>query len=204
MKHISLATEDALSEAVGEKLIAEVKPPLEVGLRLRRDGFGYLKKRMRSFSEMARHQPVLIITDLDRLACAATLVRGWTANDTPPGTLLLRVAVREMEAWLLADHDAMRTLLQQPRQILPSDPENLPEPKEALIRLVGRHGPRSLREAIVPQPGVIAAQGLGYNNVLMEFVRRTWNPHRAARRSNSLARTRQRLRELAASVSPSR
>ena len=204
MRQIALATEDALSEAVGEKLIAEVKPPLQVGLRLRRDGFGYLKTRMWKFCEIARHQPVLVITDLDRMACAATLVRGWTANDIPPATLLLRVAVREVEAWLLADHDAMRTLLQQPRQILPPDPEDLPEPKEALIQLVARHGPRSLREAIVPQPGVIAAQGLGYNNVLMEFVRRTWSPHRAARQSNSLARARQRLRELAASVSPSR
>ena len=203
MRQIALATEDALSEAVGEKLIAEVKPPLEVGLRLRRDGFGYLKTRMRNFCEIARHQPVLVITDLDRVACAATLVRGWTANDTSPAALLLRVAVREVEAWLLADHDAMRTLLQRPRQILPPDPEALPEPKDALIRLVGCHGPRSLREAIVPQPGVIAAQGLGYNNALVEFVRRTWSPHRAAQRSNSLARARQRLRELAASVSPS-
>ena len=112
MRQIALATEDALSEAVGEKLIAEVKPPLEVGLRLRRDGFGYLKTRMRKFCEIARHQPVLVITDLDRVACAATLVRRWTANDTPPATLLLRVAVHEVEAWLLADHDAMRTLLQ--------------------------------------------------------------------------------------------
>lgn len=202
MRCIALATEDALSEAVGEKLIAEVKPPLEVGLRLRRDGFGYLKKRMRSFCEMARHQPVLVITDLDRAACAASLVREWTANDMRPATLLLRVAVREVEAWLLADHDAMRTLLQRPRQILPPDPEALPEPKNELIRLVGRHGSRALREAIVPQPGVIASQGLGYNNALVEFVRRTWSPHRAAQRSNSLARTRQRLRELAGPVSP--
>ena len=74
---------------------------------------------MRQFCEIARYQPVLVITDLDRVACAATLIRGWTANDTLPVTLLLRVAVREVEAWLLADHDAMRTLLQRPRQILP-------------------------------------------------------------------------------------
>ena len=41
MTQIALATEDALSEAIGEKLISEAGAGFEVGLRLRRNGFGY-------------------------------------------------------------------------------------------------------------------------------------------------------------------
>ena len=200
MTWITLATEDVLSEAVGEKLIAEAGPQLEVDLRLRRDGFGYLKKSMRNFCEMARHQPVLVITDLDRTVCAGALVRAWTAGNALPDTLLLRIAVHTVEAWLLADHDAMRTLLQRPGQSLPPDPDMLADPKLALIDLVNRRGPRRLREAVVPSPGAVASQGLGYNAALTGFVRRTWNPHRAAQRSDSLARARQRLAGLAAAT----
>src|SRR5688500_3382606 len=104
-----LATEDELSEAVGLCLAAEAG--LEIGQQLRRGGFGYLKSRMGSFCDIAKYQPVLLFTDLDRVKCPSTLIAKWSGALTLPENFLFRVAVREIESWLLADHDAMRGLL---------------------------------------------------------------------------------------------
>lgn len=196
---IVLATEDALSEAVAQKLIDELGPQVTVVQTLRRGGFGYLKARIGNFCEMARHQPILVITDLDRHACASELLQAWLARRRRPAQLLLRFAVREIESWVLADHEAMRVLLERENQVLPRAPDELIDPKAALIQLAKR-GPRRVREAIVPEAGAIASQGLGYNQVLVPHVCRHWSPMRASQRSDSLQRARCRLHELASAV----
>jgi hypothetical protein len=111
IRTVNLATEDELSEAVGIRLIAEWKERLAIDLRLRRGGNGYLKSRMRNFVEIAHTTPMLIITDLDRLPCPSELRARWLQKLTLPGNLVLRIAVREVESWLLADADAIRGLL---------------------------------------------------------------------------------------------
>jgi hypothetical protein len=199
MQRISLATEDELSEAVGLRLVAEVSPALEVGLRLRRGGYGYLRSKVASFCQMARREPLLLITDLDRHCCAASLVDEWMRRTPRTAGLLFRVAVREVESWLLADHDAMRTLLGRSASSLPDLPDMLADPKRALLNLA-RSARREVRTDLCAETGAIAAQGLGYNRRLTDFVRRDWNPMRASSRSDSLRRARQRLREFANDV----
>lgn len=196
MTQITLATEDALSEAVGERLIDEQGAALEIGQRLRRNGSGYLRMRIPNFCAMADLQPVFLITDLDRLPCPSALLSDWIGRRKQPAGFLLRVAVREIESWLLADHEALRRVLARPHERLPNAPDQLEDPKRFLIDLA-RRGPRRLREAIVPEDGAIAVQGLGYNEVLVDVVRRLWNPSRAAQRSQSLQRARVRLADLA-------
>lgn len=196
MTWITLATEDALSEAVASKLIEEHRGRLDIAQRLRRNGFGYLRSRLPNFCEMARHQAVVVITDLDRQECASSLVSDWFGARQRPERLLLRVAVREVESWVLADHEAVRGMLQKPKITLPEQPDVLPDPKRFLIDLA-RRGPRTMREAIVPEFGAIAAQGLGYNEFLVGVVAQQWNPARAAQRSDSLRRARHRLAQLA-------
>ncbi len=196
MSWITLATEDVLSEAIGEKLIDEQREHLKVSLRMRRNGFGYLKSRLPSFCEIAKHHPVFLITDLDRRQCAGALLGDWLGERPKPAGLLLRVAVREVESWLLADHAAVRAMLRKPSQRLPERPDGLEDPKRFLIELA-RKGPRAMREAIVPASGVVASQGLGYNEFLVDVVARQWSPERAAQRSDSLRRARARLAQLA-------
>jgi hypothetical protein len=111
---------------------------------------------------------------------------------------LLRVAVREVEAWLLADHDAVRLFFGRGAAgRLPDPTDAIADPKQFLLELA-RLAPRDIRDDLRPAPGALSAQGLGYNVRLTQFVRENWDPRRAARRSLSLARTRHRLRELAA------
>lgn len=108
MTPIALATEDALSESVGLRLLAEPSCGLRCESRLRRNGAGYLRSRMQSWCEIARRVPVLVITDLDKKHCPASLVAQWLGTRKRPDSLLIRVAVREIESWLLADHDGMQ------------------------------------------------------------------------------------------------
>lgn len=195
MTEITLATEDELSEAVGLRLVAEVG--LRAETRIRRSGNGYLRSKASSFRDIARFQPVLVITDLDREQCAAAIRRAWFGARNLEQDLLFRIAVREVESWLLADHHAIAGLLRIRPETVPRDPDGLRDPKAALIRLAAR-APRSIRDDIVPRPGAVASQGIGYNGRLSELVRGAWSPRDASDRSPSLSRARSRLTELAA------
>jgi hypothetical protein len=196
MDHIDLATEDELSEAVGLRLLAEVSG-VQPGLLLRQGGNGYLRSRLKAFCEMARNRPMLVLTDLDTLPCPMALRTTWFGRLTQPADLHIRVAVREVEAWLLADHVAMAGLLGVSiARRLPDDPDSLPDPKAFLLQ-IARRAPRNVRLDLCAPPAAIARQGLAYNARLCGFVREHWDPVRAAARSESLSRTRLRLQSLA-------
>jgi hypothetical protein len=201
MLPVTLATEDELSETIVLRILADY-PSVLIGSCLRQGGNGYLRSRIRKFCEIARHSPVLVVTDLDTHGCPAALRADWLHQLPPPPALLLRVAVREIESWLLADHDAILALLGKPvRRRLPDNPDTLPDPKDFLLDLAVR-APKTVRQALRAEPGAIARQGLGYNNHLCALVRASWRPERAAERSPSLQRTIARIRELVARADP--
>jgi hypothetical protein len=113
-----------------------------------------------------------------------------------PDNLIFRVAVREIEAWLLADHAGMKKLLVAGATKLPRNPDALPDPKQVLLTLAQR-APRAVRNDLLVEAGAIASQGLGYNQCMGDFVFNTWNPRRAALYSASLSRTLNRLQQMA-------
>jgi hypothetical protein len=191
---IVLATEDQLSEEVGLKLAADAG--LNVVQKLRRAGNGYLKKRMRNFCEIARQVPVVVLADLDRQSCPVTMMRSWLRGQHPTPDLIFRVAVAEVESWVLADHRAIASLFKLHLGVIPREPDALPDPKATLIQLAGR-APRIVREDLVPRGNSISSQGLGYNNRLSDLVNTSWDPDRAAARSPSLRRAQEALRKLA-------
>ena len=187
MRGVALATEDELSEAVGERLIRKFAPQLAVELRIRKRGVGYLRSNLKSWCEIARHHPVLLIADLDMEECAPLLLAKWTRRTILPQDLIFRIAVRETEAWLLADHEAIGDLMGIRVDKLPQDVESLPDPKQFLLNLA-RRARRDIQVYLLPASGVPARQGLGYNRRLIDFVCDLWSPERAAVRSDSLRR----------------
>ncbi|MEC5214728.1 hypothetical protein RCH06_003297 [Polaromonas sp. CG_9.5] len=195
MSLLALGTEDELSEAMGKRLLKEAGYALEPSPVLRGDGFGYLRSKMDSWCQMAARKPVLLLTDLDMKACPMAVRNDWMGARKPPENLVLRIVVREIESWVLADHDALRTLIGN-RGTLPPDPDALADPKEYLLRLIAKQAPRHIREDLVAEKGAIASQGIGYNAHFGEWVRTQWSPARAADRSQSLRRARIRIGEL--------
>lgn len=193
MTPIAVATEDPLSEAIALRLISEIPMSHHVTHKLRKGGFGYLRSRMDSWRQMAQHQVMLVLTDLDRANCLVEFRDQWLTDQVPPASLLLRIAVREIESWVLADHLAMRSLIGE-KGVLPVTPDELPDPKQTLLGLAKR-APRPIREDLLKTIDGQLKQGLGYNARLTDWVNSEWSPQRAAERSPSLARTRIRLSE---------
>jgi len=190
MTPIAVATEDQLSEAIALRLLADVQAPHYITHRLRKGGFGYLRSKMGSWYQMAQHQVMVVLTDLDRANCLVEFREQWlTAH--PPENLVFRVAVREVESWVLADHIAMRALI-GPRGVLPPAPDSLADPKQVLLALV-KGAPTPVRDDLLKVVDGNLAQGLGYNARLTAWVESEWCPNRTAERSPSLARARNRL-----------
>ena len=157
MADIYIATEDRLSEAIAEKMVTAVghkvadKIPKD---RRRHAGFGYLKARLPDFIK-ACHGGLsfLVLTDLDASPCPPELLNDWLGGGAKPQNLLLRVAVREVEAWVLADREHFSRWLGVSEMELPADPEASRDPKEALLALAKKSKNRDIRTGLLPKKG---------------------------------------------------
>jgi hypothetical protein len=186
-----LVTEDELSDAVMRRLLKAVDRPFEVHTPIIARGFGNIRRNIGRYRTACLAMPHLVLTDLDTHQCAPELIHSWKAEHLPP-QLMFRVAVREVESWLMADRGALAVFLKVAEKILPRDPENESDPKLALIN-AARRGNRMARE-MVPDPGSNLTISPLYNTHLKQFTNTHWQPLRAAENAHSLARTLERLR----------
>ena len=131
-------------------------------------------------------------TDLDTYECPPALIVDWLQRPRHHN-LLVRVAVREAEAWILADKQNFADFLGIRSALIPDDVEAIPDPKRELIQLVRRARRRELREDICPPANSTRTVGPNYNSRLSAFVQQHWNPNTARERARSLARTIDRL-----------
>jgi len=190
---VDLAIEDELSEAVLRRLLDYAKRGYSVGTAYGRGGYGYLKKTIPVWNKAAKYKPFVILTDLDQRPCASALIAEWLRMPQHPN-LLLRIAVREVEAWLLADRTNLANFLHVPEKHIPVAPEQLMDPKQAMIEVARRSKLELIRQRIVPKKGSTATQGREYNACLCEFVSRSWSIPSAMAQSPSLERTVLRLK----------
>jgi len=133
-----------------------------------------------------------LVTDLDSAACPGALIKEWLSVPKHEN-FLFRVAVREIEAWLLADSLGLANFLGVNPASVPKSPEDLPDPKRELVQLAGGSRRKQIRLDIVPRKGSTAQIGPGYNACLGEFVQSAWDVELAARNAKSLERTLNRL-----------
>jgi hypothetical protein len=195
MRYINLAVEDALSDAVARRLVGATGGRLAVAHSFGWRGCGYLKKKIRAFNNASRFTPFFVLTDLDAGECAPELVARWLYGVERSENLLLRVAVREVEAWLLADRQGFAKFLGLSPDALPDKTDAIQDPKRELLKLVASSKKRDLKEDILPPEG--RRMGPGYNSRLADFVFHLWNPAEAKRRNSSLGATLLSLRRLA-------
>lgn len=184
---INLATEDELSEVVLFKILA-VTNRYAVGTPYRRGGYGYLRRTIYGWNRAARGVPFVVLTDLDKADCPAALINSWLPVPKH-ANLLFRVAVHEVESWLLADNANFSSYLRIPIELVPTAPDTLDDPKAKLIDLARRSRSKELRERLVPRAGSTAKQGPDYNGCLAAFVRESWSVSTACINSPSLAKT---------------
>ncbi len=182
---INVAVEGLVDEAVAVRLIRHVGA--EPGPVYGKNGKSHLQKSVNGYNQAARHSPWLVLVDLDRDAeCAPPLRSDWLPQ--PASLLCFRIAVRAIEAWLLADAHQIASFLGVARSSVPNNPEGLENPKAALVELARQSRRRDIREDMVPREGSGRPVGPAFTSRLIEFVNQCWRPEVAAKRSDSLAR----------------
>jgi hypothetical protein len=189
---LNVAVEDELTQSLLVKVLSVIPNEYATRTFYNRGGNGYLRRNINGFNRAARGIPFLIGTDLDRYECPAALVQDWLLGPKHHN-LLLRVAVREAEAWLLADKDNLATFLGIRSILIRDDVEAIPDPKRELIQLAARARRRELREDICPPARSTRRVGPNYNARLAVFVQQLWDPNEARQHATSLARTIDRL-----------
>ena len=184
---IVVAVEDDLSGAVVEKLLSYAGSNFNPRVH-NVHGYGNLKKGMTKFREASRLIPHIVLTDLDRSPCPPALIDDWKAKQLP-SNLLFRVAVREVEAWLLADRIGISEFLRIDVNKVPYCPEMEDDPKRYLINLARKCRSRRFSEEIIPGPGSSAPIGPLYNYHFINFVNTRWDIREACQNAPSLKRT---------------
>lgn len=128
----------------------------------------------------------LVLRDADRdgedcpaRLCAELLPHGQ------PGGLCLRLPVRSLEAWLLADADAFAAHFRLRPALVPANPEGLENAKRAVVQACRRSPSRAVVAAMC-RPN--DKPGPEYTPGLQGFIDQAWDPGRAAARSPSLTR----------------
>lgn len=191
MVYINLVYEDDLSEAVMYKLINHFGDKYTVHNTYSGHGFGYLKSNIKGFNQASVVSPFFMLTDLDNYNCPLSLINDWI-NFPLNSNFIFRIAVREVEAWLLADIEGLSEYFKVSSVNFPISPESEIDPKNTLIHLARRSRIRKIREDVVPI-NENAAIGPNYNGCLTEFVIKHWNVETALLRSKSLLKAFNRL-----------
>ena len=194
MQSIAVVVEDELSGAVMRKLINATGRNFVIDRMINARGYGQIKSGMGKFRTSSHVLPHVVLTDLDRYSCPPALLNNWEATDLPP-RLLFRIAVREVEAWLLADREGIAEFLHVAVSKVPHAPEVESDPKQTLLNLARRSRKKRLAQELVPATGSSATIGPLYNARMSEFVNDRWDIDQAKLLADSLSRSLNRLAE---------
>lgn len=183
---VPFVVEGSIDEAVVLKIFKEsgVVP----GTPYVCDGIDNLCRRLEGFNNAAKHSPWFVLCDLDRNECAPTLCADLL-GDARAEKMQLRVAVRAVEAWLMADRGALARFLGVRQVRIPSEPEQVADPKAAVVKLAQQSSKRAVREGLVPSETGGRRVGPAYSQEIIQYVHAQWSPARASAGAPSLART---------------
>ena len=145
----------------------------------------YIKEKLSAFNNMARFHPLIALTDLDQRECPVLFHQEWITFDTSPN-FLFRIAVREVETWLLADRQGFAGFLGISKDKIPLTVEDVLDPKQLVCNLANNSRKRSIKEGLVPRGS--AKQGPEHNALLGRFIDIDWDLDQACLTSPSLHR----------------
>ncbi len=155
-------------------------------------GNGNLAKKCPSFLNMAKSGLyVVCVTDLDTIGCPCFLLAEWfglpaSRASSLPEKLIFRIAVREIESWIMADIHGWSEFIEIPAANFSQTPDELSDPKQFLLGVLRNKGKKKKHAEMLPRG--VSHIGPRYNETLCRFVETTWSPERAAKHSPSLKR----------------
>jgi len=193
MAVINFLVEGLIDEAVAIKLTLLVGH--EPGDCYGRRGFGYIKKKIGAFNLSAQGSSYLALVDFmdTSLDCSPQVISQWLPNRN--SGMIFRVVVREVESWLLADTESIAEFLHVRKSAIPTNVENLVDPKQALINIARKSRKKEVRESLAPANNTTAQEGILYNDEMTRFVKEFWDAGKASINSPSLEKCIVRLSE---------
>ncbi len=153
-----------------------------------RSGKQHLLDNIHRYNQAARHSPWVALVDLDReQGCVGPFVTRHLPR--PSRCMRFRVAVREVEAWLMADSLRLASFLRIARATVPAEPDSVADPKLTMVNLARTSRSARIRRDMVPRPGSGASEGPAYASRLIEFATSGgWRVEAALAVSESLRR----------------
>jgi len=194
MTIVLYAVEGSTDAPVAEKLISMVE--CESRMVSASGGSSVIDRKLARWTKSSNTFPMLILRDWDQAdgaACAPDLAASLK-GETCPANIALRIVVRSIESWLMADIDAAASFFRTAR--IPTDPDLVERPKLALVAACRRSEARTIREGMSPSSSSTSAVGTDYTRLVREFAKDHWDPGRASDTSPSLARAISRLNQL--------
>lgn len=146
-----------------------------------------LDRDLRAYNDAAKGSPWLVLRDMDHDApCPGALVARLLPERAP--LLCLRIAVRAVEAWLMADPETLALFLHVSDAHVPANPEGEADPKSTMVGLARRSTKPAILRDMLPHRGASRRVGPAYEARIMEYAQRYWRPEVARRKSSSLDR----------------
>ena len=198
MPNIAVIAEDKLTQAVLHKCVADFLPNFLIVRTEVKGGRGNVQRELAAYVNLARVMPVLVGVDLDGDECASTLRDQWKMRYGSHPAMIIRVAVREIESWVIADRKRIAKFINVSSDHITALPDDLVNPKNYLLEIAQVTAHPDLRRELVPRnyknyPRI----GPAYNLQMCKFVEQRWRPHVAMKRSNSLLRAITAIKRLA-------
>lgn len=190
---VTLAIEGPTDEIALQRVLGYLDIPHSITYGRR--GKDYILERLAGYNNASRRSPWLVVVDLDQEGCPVAYAR--RCLPVPAAGMCFRIAVHEVEAWLLGDRQRVARFFSVPVGGVPSDPEDLANPKQFLVDLCRRSRRPAMRLDMVPREGSGRQVGPAYTARLVEFLSHStqrWRPEVAARHCPSLARAMSCLR----------
>jgi hypothetical protein len=186
-------TDAPIAERLIRYIDREPKPVSSSG------GSSVLDKKILRWNQPSNIQPILVLRDWDQrdnAGCVPELLDKVLGGRLVASGLVIRVPVRSIESWLLADIAAFNSYFGTSK--LPTKPDDEANPTESLVLACRKSKMKWVRDEIVPRPKSGRPVGTFYEPRIIDFAMNHWDPIRASSNSPSLARSLARLTQLAA------
>ena len=195
---VNIAVEDRLSETVLRVLLrhARSRPVVSQSFPISKgwqtevgpNGYGYIRKNLAAFNAGAKHTPFVVLVDADNRPCPPETIRLWLDGAVQDSNLIIRVAIREVEAWLLADRLGLASYLAVSEECIPHETTRIKDPKRYIARLAARSRRKEIRTDLAREPGTRSKTGPFFAQSLQFFVKNLWDINVARCHSDSLNR----------------
>lgn len=168
-----------------------------VGVVYGKRGIAYLRNRASGIAVRGGfgYRVVIVADSMDFAGSPCPGASSESLVTSPPAGTLVRLAVREIESWILGSRGELARFLRVPVGRIPMLSDEIGDPKQALVNLARLSATKRLREMMVPREHVSSVVGTGYVDAVSEFMNSRWNIDSASASSRSFRTFRERVVE---------